>query len=238
MLPPSFALIRGGNVDWLEVAFIIILLVISLGIHEAAHAWSAWKLGDSTAKDLGRMTVNPIVHVDPFMTIILPGMCALLGAPIFGGAKPVPVNMHRLRNPWVDMGVVAFAGPLSNLLLACLFFGLWHFFVLTGYYNGAEATASLRYADLLPRVMWASMNFNVLLFVFNLIPIPPLDGSRIMANLLPITLRESYVRISGWGLLIVFMLLNYVAAFRQLVDSTHGKVVELVEQVVTLGGKW
>jgi Zn-dependent protease len=73
---------------------VIILVIVSLGVHEAAHAWSAWKLGDSTAKDMGRMTINPLVHIDPFMTILLPAMCALMGAPIFGGAKPVPVNFN------------------------------------------------------------------------------------------------------------------------------------------------
>lgn len=236
-MPPGFALI-GGNVDWLEIAFVIILLIISLGVHEAAHAWSAWKLGDSTAKDMGRMTVNPIVHIDPFMTILLPALCAITGAPIFGGAKPVPVNMHRLRNPWVDMGVVAFAGPLSNLLLACLFLALWKFFLITGYYNGAELAQSLRHDDLLPRVLLQTVGFNVVLFVFNLIPIPPLDGSRIMANLLPPSLRENYSRIGGFGLLAVFMLINYVEPFRRVVISAINEVHDLVVQVVTLGGKW
>lgn len=237
MVPSGFALLS-GNVDWLETAFVIILLIVSLGVHEAAHAWSAWKLGDSTAKDLGRMTINPLVHIDPFMTILLPAMCAITGAPIFGGAKPVPVNFNRLRNPWFDMGVVAFAGPLSNLLLACLFLALWKFFVLTGYYNGAESTAIMRTGDLLPRVMEESVKYNVLLFVFNLIPIPPLDGSRIMVNLLPQSLRENYVRIGGFGLLIVFVMINYVEPFRRVVISAMGMVHELVQQLVTLGGRW
>jgi Zn-dependent protease len=237
MLPPGFALI-GGDVDWLEAVFVIILLIVSLGVHEAAHAWSAWKLGDSTAKDMGRMTINPIVHIDPFMTILLPALCFITGAPIFGGAKPVPVNFNRLRNPWVDMAVVAFAGPLSNLLLACLFFALWKLSVQTGFYNGAADTLSGRYSDLLPRVMLESVKYNVLLFVFNLIPIPPLDGSRIMANVLPMSLRESYVRISGFGLLIVFVLINYVGPFRAVVGSALYKVTMLVENVVTLGHRW
>lgn len=238
MVPSSFGLLAAGNVDWLEVALVIVLLVISLGVHEAAHAWSAWKLGDSTAKDMGRMTINPIVHIDPFMTIILPALCAIVGAPIFGGAKPVPVNMNRLRNPWLDMGVVAFAGPLSNLLLACLFFALWKFFVATGYYNGAAELMSGRYDQLLPRVMLSSMSFNVVLFVFNLIPIPPLDGSRILVNLLPESLRESYTSLGRFGLLIVFFVINYVEPAQMLLRSTRLQVIHLVEKVVTLGGAW
>lgn len=237
MLPTSFGLMS-SNVDWIEAAFVIVLLVISLGVHEAAHAWSAWKLGDSTAKDLGRMTINPIVHIDPFMTILLPAMCAIAGAPIFGGAKPVPVNFNRLRNPWVDMAIVAFAGPLSNLLLACLFFALFKIFVITGFYNDAAYTELARRGDLLPRIMLKSMQYNVLLFVFNLIPIPPLDGSRIMANALPLSLRENYLRIGGFGLLILFVLINYVRPFQQLVFSTLDQVVLLVMNIVTLGNRW
>jgi len=158
--------------------------------------------------------------------------------PIFGGAKPVPISMHRMRNPWFDFAVASFAGPLSNFLLACLFFALWKLFVITGYYNGAASTAMLRTEDLLPRVMNASVDYNVLLFVFNLIPIPPLDGSRIMANLLPMSLRESYVRISWVGLVLVFVLINWSQPFRHLVGSTMFKVNDLVEQIVTLGGRW
>ncbi|MDZ4772841.1 MAG: site-2 protease family protein [Planctomycetota bacterium] len=237
MVPAAFGLV-GSNVDWIETAFVIVLLVISLGVHEAAHAWSAWKLGDSTAKDMGRMTLNPLVHIDPFMSIILPALCAITGAPIFGGAKPVPVNFNRLRNPWPDMGIVAFAGPLSNLLLACLFFALFKLFVLTGFYNDAAYTALARENDLLPRIMMKSMQYNVLLFVFNLIPIPPLDGSRIMANALPLSVRENYVRIGGFGLVLVFMLINYVRPFQVLVFSVLDKVEDLVKNIVTLGNRW
>jgi Zn-dependent protease len=214
-------------------------LIVSLGIHEAAHAWSAYKLGDSTAKDLGRMTLNPIVHIDLFMTILLPLMCYFVGAPLFGGAKPVPVNFNRLRNPWADMAVVAFAGPLSNFLLAILFWALWKFFVLYGYYNGAAELADLRQFDLLPKILQAAMATNVVLFVFNLIPIPPLDGSRIVVNLLPISLRESYMAIGTYGLFIILALLNYVPAFNQLVyGDVMPKVIRLVKSIASLGGHW
>jgi Zn-dependent protease len=227
-----------GDTDWLEAAFVIILVIVSLGVHEAAHAWSAWKLGDSTAKDMGRMTITPLVHIDPFMTILLPAMCALMGAPIFGGAKPVPVNFIRLRNPWVDMAVVAFAGPLSNLILACLFLALFKFFVATGYYNGAALSEAARDQDLLPRVMMASVGYNVMFFVFNLIPIPPLDGSRIMVNTLPPSLRESYYALGGYGLFIIYAVFHFWPGFQELYFSIFLKVFGLVDNIVSMGGRW
>lgn len=223
----------------LGAVFSIALLIISLGIHEAAHAWSAWKLGDSTAKDLGRMTLNPIVHIDLVMTILLPALCYFSGAPIFGGAKPVPVNFNRLRNPWADMAIVAFAGPLSNFLLAVVFFALWKFFVNTGYYNGAADLPGLRTYDLLPVVMSGAMLTNVVLFVFNLIPIPPLDGSRIFVNVLPPSMRESYTALGVYGFFILIALLNFVPAFNHFIyGSVTPRVVDVVQTIATLGGRW
>lgn len=224
--------------DPLGIVLGIVLIVLSLGVHEAAHAWSAYKLGDSTAKDLGRMTLNPIVHIDLWMSIGLPLLCAISGAPIFGGAKPVPVNFHRLRNPWVDMAVVAFAGPLSNLLLAFLFLALTKFFVLTGYYNGAADVADGRWDDMLPRVLFAAAVTNVALFVFNLIPIPPLDGSRIMVNILPESMRESFTRLGFYGLFVIYGLMSFVPAFRHTYGEVFGATFGFVENVVSLGGKW
>lgn len=234
---PSLAILSFDR-DPIGATLAIILLIVSLGVHEAAHAWSAWKLGDSTARDLGRMTLNPIVHIDLFMTILLPAMCILVGAPIFGGAKPVPVNFNRLRNPWLDMGIVAFAGPLSNFLLAVLFFALMTFFVNTGYYNGAAVTEDARMLDLLPRVLLSAAGTNVALFVFNLIPIPPLDGSRILVNLLPESLRVGYTQLGVYGLFIILALLNYVPAFNQFYFDVARHVFAVVRQVATLGGTW
>ena len=237
MAPAGFAL-AGADNGILVVAFDIVLLAISLSVHEAAHAWAAYKLGDPTARDLGRMTLNPLVHIDLFMTIVLPVMCFLTGAPLFGGAKPVPVSMHRLRNPWVDMGVVAFAGPLSNAILACFFYALYHAAVKYGFYNGAAASEFLRGEQLLPTVLASAWAFNILLFVFNLIPIPPLDGSRILVNLLPESLRETYSRIGAFGLVAVFLLINYVPSFNHVVRSATISMYHVIEQFVTLGGRW
>jgi Zn-dependent protease len=216
----------------------LVLLVICLGIHEAAHAWVALKCGDPTGRDLGRITLNPIPHIDPFMTIILPGIMLLTTGFIFGGAKPVPVNFHRLRHPWRDMSLVALAGPLSNFCLALIFMAARKFFLKTGFYNDASQSPLLRQEDLLPQVLWSAVSFNVLLAVFNLVPIPPLDGSRVMAWLLPQGVREPYVAMERYGLLIVFGLATFSAGFSNMLHVTMNAMTTLLQRIVSLGGVW
>jgi len=183
----------------LEIALVIGFLILSLGIHEAAHAWVAWLRGDDTAKSMGRMTLNPIPHIDPFMTVLLPLFLALSGSSfIFGGAKPVPVNFYRLKRPLRDMMLVALAGPLSNFLLAIVFLTVWKVLV---YEVGMHPDA------LAPSVMEQACMVNIILAIFNMIPVPPLDGSRVLAWILPASLRETYVGLERYGLLIVFALL-------------------------------
>ncbi len=188
----SEALLVGG----LSLGF----LVISLGIHEAAHAYVAWRCGDSTAKDLGRMTLDPIPHIDPFMTILLPASMWLLsgGSMMFGGAKPVPVLYQRLRSPARDMMLVALAGPISNFLLAVLFFLVFKLLVFKGGFARDEVVSL---------VMFRSMQWNCLLAAFNLIPIPPLDGSRVMSYLLPVSLRGAYNRVENLGMFLLLALM-------------------------------
>ena len=236
-LTPAFALLD-FKTDPLGATLTIVLLVMSLGFHEAAHAWTAWKCGDSTGKDLGRITLNPIPHIDPFMTIVLPVISLLSMGFLFGGAKPVPVNFHRLKNPWRDMSLVALAGPMSNLLLAVLFMELTRFFVMTGYYNGSADDAGLRLDDMLPRVLIATANVNVLLAVFNLIPIPPLDGSRVMAWLLPDSLRASYLSIERYGLIIVIALVGFVPSFNNFTFGTVRNVAHTLGRALWPGGYW
>lgn len=185
----------------LSIAFV----VLSLTIHEVAHAWVALRRGDPTARDLGRITLNPIPHIDPMMTVIMPLALGLMsgGAFIFGGAKPVPVNAARLKSPLSDMALVALAGPVSNWLLAVLFGALYRLSLTHGFYPGAAEYPSERLGQLFPLVMFAAMYSNLFLAVFNLLPIPPLDGSRVMAWLLPASLRESYVRLEAFGMLLV-----------------------------------
>jgi Zn-dependent protease len=222
-----------AGMDPVELVLGLLLLVISLGIHEAAHGWVALQCGDTTARDLGRITLNPIPHIDPFMTIILPGLLFYFsgGRMMFGGAKPVPVNFHRLRHPWRDMSLVAIAGPLSNLLLAVIFLFGWKFFVSTGFYNGAAEIPIDRPQDLLPRVLFGASVTNAFLAVFNLVPLPPLDGSRVMAWLLPEGLRPAYVALERYGLLIVFGLL-YVPAFSRYLNMTVSTILGGMDKAI------
>jgi Zn-dependent protease len=203
-LVPVQGRLDSGTVEVVEITFVITFMVISLALHEAAHAWVAWKCGDPTAKDLGRITLNPIASIDPFLTIILPGAMMLMGMTPFGGAKPVPVSYHRLRNPLRDMMLVALAGPVTNFLLAILFL-----LALKAAYTFGD----YRPRDLMFSVLQMSVYANLMLTVFNLLPIPPLDGSRVMAWLLPAGIRETYVGLERFGMLLV---IGVVVALRQV----------------------
>lgn len=212
----------------IEIVLVIAFLVISLGLHEAAHAWVAWKRGDSTARDLGRMTVNPIAHIDPFMTIVLPVFLMMTTGFIFGGAKPVPVNPSRLRNPLRDMMLVAIAGPATNFLLALAFLGIWKGLVRSGAYEQGQT---------LPKVLYFTVLLNLLLALFNMLPIPPLDGSRVMAWILPAELRRGYVSLERFGLLLVFGFLfvaNSSMAIKGYLLNSLG-VMYRVADFLTLG---
>ncbi len=207
---------------------IIAILILSLGIHEAAHGWVALKRGDTTARDLGRITLNPIAHIDPFMTIILPAILLMTTGFIFGGARPVPVNFHRLKHPLRDMALVALAGPVSNFLIALvLAFAL----ALTRRFAGWDE-GTLGHEVLLGGVL-----LNLLLAAFNLIPIPPLDGSRIMAWLLPENLREPYVRLENMGLMIV-MLLIFTGVLSGPLRSMMSLLWNVIQFIVSFGGAW
>ena len=210
-----------------QIVATISLLVVSLGVHEAAHAWMANRCGDGTAKALGRLTVNPLAHIDPFMTIILPLLLVVSGSSfLFGGAKPVPVNPLNLRRPLRDMMLVALAGPISNVVLACCFALAWKGLVYSGAYDNAA---------LLPRVMGQAMTFNLVLAIFNMIPIPPLDGSRVMAWLLPPAVRETYVGLERVGMLIVFGLL-FTGLFGTVIRGAMTPALDMVDMMT--GGVW
>jgi len=210
---------------------VIAIVVICLGIHEAAHAWVALKRGDTTARDLGRITLNPVPHIDPFMTILLPVVTYLTVGFPFGGAKPVPVNFYNLRHPFRDMALVALAGPGSNFLLAVLFFLCQKVFVveLGWWHSYAMADNVLTWAVVL----------NLILAAFNLLPIPPLDGSRVMAWILPKSLRASYVQLESFGLLLV---VGFIFLWREkamlIIHDMVRVLFEGVHAIVTLGGQW
>ncbi|MGD9507950.1 MAG: site-2 protease family protein [Geminicoccaceae bacterium] len=170
-------------------------VVTAITLHEAAHGWMADRLGDDTARSLGRVSFNPIRHVDPFGTFVLPGLLLLMGSPfVFGWAKPVPVAFHRLRNPKIDMIWVALAGPGINVLMAIAAALLMH--------PLQPWTSSL-----FP--LWVYQNLdhfiyaNVILACFNMLPILPLDGGRVLTGLLPRSLAWRFARTERYGLLVV-----------------------------------
>lgn len=186
-----------------QVAALVIPMVIAIVFHEVAHGWTARMLGDPTAAQLGRLSLNPIKHVDPFGTIILPGMLKLAGLPVFGWAKPVPVIKGRLRNPRRDMMIVAAAGPGSNLVMALIgsvALGL----VMRGFAGGAEPSLGVSFlaANLLNFIL-----LNIFLALFNLLPLPPFDGGHIVEGLLPAQAARKYAAMHSKALLIMILVL-------------------------------
>ena len=187
--------------DLLSIAIPFAIVLVALTIHEAAHAWTADKLGDSTARLLGRVSLNPIVHIDPIGTLLLPLLAAYSGLPIIGWAKPVPVNTSRLRHPQRDFAVIAAAGPISNLLQA-LAAGI----VLHVLWPDRGIGAPLDRAfglDLLFQVV----QINVFLALFNLIPVPPLDGGNVLAGLLPPAAANLFVAMRPFGFIILYAMM-------------------------------
>ena len=183
----------------LEFALIaLVILVFSAVFHEVAHGWVADRLGDPTARLLGRLTLNPIPHIDPLMSVLLPLVLILSGSPIiFGAAKPVPVDPFNLRDGRRDMALVSLAGPITNFLIAAIAAFLLKFVII-----------SLG-SPFLSEFVFRVVQLNLLLGIFNLIPIPPLDGSKVFALFLPEDMAKSYLSISAFGMFIMFFLLIF-----------------------------
>jgi Zn-dependent protease len=180
----------------MDIAYILTVIgaiLISMTLHEAMHGYVAYFLGDDTAKREGRLTLNPIKHIDPFLTLLLPIFLALVGAPIFGGAKPVPFNPDRVKYDEWGAALVAIAGPLTNLIIAFVFFGIY---ALIG------APTSGLAALILTTVVLVNLGF----FVFNIIPIPPLDGSRVLYALAPEFARRGMEAIERYGIIFIFLI--------------------------------
>ena len=175
-------------------------VLLGITLHEAAHGWVANKLGDPTAKALGRISLNPIRHIDPIGTVVLPLTLLMLSGFVIGWAKPVPVDMRYFKQPLLDMAVVALAGPASNFIMACGW-GLIAGIATAVYTPGSEVAAYFI------AVGKAGVTINLILMVLNLLPIPPLDGGRVVAGVLPPQIAVPFMKIEPYGLFVVIFLL-------------------------------
>ena len=202
-------------------------LLLAITLHEVAHGWVALRCGDPTARDAGRLSLNPVRHIDVVSTIILPTILALSGSGVmFGWAKPVPVNIGRCRNPRQAFWMTAIAGPLSNLLQALFGTALIWAMVLLSRKGGGSTAGELMFSFLIAYVVT-----NLVLMTFNLIPIPPLDGSKVVAMLLPQRLAIPYLQIGGYGFILIFLLLR-----TRLVDHLLEGVLVGYMRLVGLAG--
>ena len=185
-----------NNIDPLSIALGFGVLLISLTIHEAAHAWTADRLGDPTARRLGRVSLNPLVHIDLIGTVVLPLIAIVSNLPLIGWAKPVPVDMRNLRHPMRDFAIVAAAGPISNILQAIVAAMVLRLMFAAG------PVSSIPF-----EVLRIYIVTNLLLAFFNLIPVPPLDGGNVLMGLLPPRVAASYAQLRQYGFFVLYALM-------------------------------
>ena len=181
------------------IAVWLLPVLLAITLHEVAHGVVASLLGDKTAKNLGRLTINPLKHIDPVGTIIVPMFMAMVSPFVMGWAKPVPVNPQHFKSPLLDMALVAAAGPVSNFFMACC----WAMFIVI-FRSILDASPMLIF---LMKMGEAGILINILLMVLNLLPIPPLDGGRVVAGLLPKDLALSFMKLERFGMVLVVVLL-------------------------------
>lgn len=200
------------QIDVAYIGMVLGVVLLSMTLHEAMHAYASNWLGDDTARAEGRLTLNPIAHIDPFLTLVLPLMLAILGLPIFGGAKPVPFNPMRVRYGEVGAAIVGVAGPLTNFVLAFLFFAIY---ALSGTPGG-----------LLGEFLLVAVFVNLGFFIFNMLPIPPLDGSRLLYAIAPDAARGVMAKIEQNGLILIFaIILLFSSQIGQLISSVTTTII-------------
>lgn len=203
--------------DLAYLGMVLVVILVSMTLHEAMHAFMGYFLGDDTAKAEGRLTLNPLKHIDPFMTLLLPLLLAMLGLPIFGGARPVPFNPQRVRHGEWGAAFVALAGPLTNLFLAFLAFGM-------GVVSGVITSGGLIQNTLVGQIISLVVLVNLGFFVFNMLPLPPLDGSRVLYALAPESVRRGMEWIERYGVMVVFIIImiGQAAIGRIMTFATNG----------------
>jgi Zn-dependent protease len=219
----------------LFTAIQLFVLLFAITIHETAHGWAAMKKGDLTAYSMGRVSLNPLAHIDLFGTILLPLLCVFIRAPVFGWAKPVPVNPFNLKNPRRDSLWISAAGPASNLLTAVVALGLIvllkavspgvQFFFMN--LNAPSPTAGISLINGLALILFFAVLVNTYLAVFNLIPIPPLDGGGVLMGLLSPAAASSYERIRPYGFLLVMGLI-----YLRVLDIIIQPILSLIFTVI------
>jgi Zn-dependent protease len=206
------------NIDFVAVGIGLAIILLSLTIHEAAHAWTADRLGDPTARRLGRVSFNPVVHIDPIGTLLLPIIAAVSHLPLIGWAKPVPVTIRNLRHPRRDFMIVAAAGPVSNLLQAiagALILRALFPIGGAGVFDGGTRGA------LVENALMLAVEINLLLAFFNLIPVPPLDGGNVLLGLLPPRAAIAYSQLRQYGFLVLYALMLTGVASALIMPPTN-----------------
>lgn len=219
-----------------RIAISVVLVMLSATVHEVAHGYAALKCGDATAKEAGRLTLNPKAHIDGFGSVALPLLMALMGGPMFAFAKPVPYNPRRLKNPERDEVVVALAGPVSNILQAllgtALFAGVWSARLAIASAVGSTALIWV------VQVFTSYIYVNLSLAFFNLIPFPPLDGSKVVMPLLKGEAKERYYRVQAYAMPVLIGTLYVLPSFLGIdpvgafLDFTAGNLYDLLLQAV------
>jgi Zn-dependent protease len=209
-----------------EAVVLFVCLVVAIILHEISHGVVALWCGDDTAKRAGRLTLNPVPHIDPFGSLILPAMGALAGLPVIGYAKPVPVNPQLLRHPRRDMVLVSLAGPTTNFLLMTIAALAARFLVAQGRGLGGALDAST--SDLVVEIVFSFAVVNLLLGLFNLLPIPPLDGSALLERALPKEWLPTWYRFRPYGLAFIFVLVFFTGIIGTIITPFYDALYNFV----------